>query len=463
MLYKNQEKIELIDIEAPEFIASSLHLLSKNGWKIENFNYERLSAVKNINQSENCILNINIRNTSADITCETNFDIETPKNELNNFIISYTEFLSSNDFEEQITELKYHYFMDNPIEYDDFAVKNSEKSSRKKLFGFYKGHPVTSVIILLNFLVFVIMVVSGVSLMMPETEEILKWGGNFRPLILEGEWWRLLSCCFIHIGIIHILFNMWALYNIGIVIEPMIGSFRFGFAYIICGLAGSLNSIVWHYATPSAGASGAIFGMFGLFAALLTTNLLEKGFRSAMLKSIMPMIVLNLILGTSAMIDNAGHIGGLLTGVLFGYLIAWRFKFPKSTIVNIILFAIPILLLASSVFAINKYLPNPYKEYKNLLANINKYEISALELEKNQQNQNSLKQADLLWDKAIKDATELQNLKLDKNTEVVNERLLYYLKLRKKELNYLNQPEDYDKLRNTSQSIDSILKIINEK
>lgn len=115
----------------------------------------------------------------------------------------------------------------------------------------------------------------------------------------------------------------------------MIGSWRFAFAYTIAGLAGSLNSIVFHYATPSAGASGAIFGMFGLFLALLTTNILEKGFRKSMLQSIVPMILLNLLIGTSAMIDNAGHIGGLIAGLICGYLYAWHYKYPLSKFINI--------------------------------------------------------------------------------------------------------------------------------
>lgn len=463
MLHRLQENIELIDIEAPEFIASSLFILSENGWEIKNFNYEKLLAEKINNNSENSILKINLNGKTANIESISNLNTDSAKSELQNFINSYSIFLNSPDFDEKVTELKYHYFMDNPIEYEDFVEAKNPTSKRKKIFGFYKGHPVTSILILLNFIVLAAMAISGVSLMMPETEEILKWGGNFRPLILEGEWWRLISCCFIHIGIIHILFNMWALFNIGVVIEPMIGSFRFAFAYLICGLAASLNSIVWHFATPSAGASGAIFGMFGLFAALLTTNLLEKSFRSTMLKSIMPMIVLNLLLGTSAMIDNAGHIGGLLSGVFCGYLFALRFKFPKNKIINYSIYAVPVLLLATSVYGINKYLPNPYKEYQILLSNINKNEITALKLEENPQDINSLTEADKYWDKAIKDAKKILELKLDKNADEINERLLYYLTLRKKELKYLSNPENSQLLRNTSQSVDSILKIINEK
>lgn len=463
MLYRQEENIELIDIEAPEFIASSMHLLISQNWEIKNYNYENLIAEKNSELNGTSIFKIDINDKNAKVECISNSSTEIATNELHSFIISYNDFLNSPIFDEKVTEMKYQYFMNNPIEFDQYEEVKNKTSPKKKIFGFYNGHKVTSTLILLNFIVFALMAVTGVSIMMPETAEIIKWGGNFRPLILEGEWWRLITCAFIHIGIIHILFNMWALFNIGVVIEPMIGSFRFAFAYTISALVASLNSIVWHYATPSAGASGAIFGMFGLFAALLTTNLLEKRFRSAMLKSVMPMIVINLLLGTSAMIDNAGHIGGLLSGAACGYLFAWHYKFPKNKFINLLSFVFPVLFLAVSTFVISKNLPNVYKQYQDFLKNINNYEIKALELSENTQDAEKMKKAGEYWDKAIKDSKKILELKLDKENTELSERLMFYLELRKKQHSILKEQENQMLFEQTTKSIDSVLKIINSK
>ncbi len=107
------------------------------------------------------------------------------------------------------------------------------------------------------------MILTGVDIMVPDTESLIAWGANFRPITLAGEWWRLLTSCFLHIGIIHLLMNLYALMYIGIQLEPHLGKTRFLAAYLLTGIAGSANSLYWHEFTVSAGASGAIFGMYG--------------------------------------------------------------------------------------------------------------------------------------------------------------------------------------------------------
>ena len=257
---------------------------------------------------------------------------------------------------------------------------------------------------------------------------------------------------------------MWALYDIGFFLERMIGSWRFAFAYIIAGLAGSLNSIVWHYATPSAGASGAIFGMFGLFLALLTTNILEKGFRNAMLKSILPMILFNLLIGTSAMIDNAGHIGGLVAGLICGYLFAWHYKNPRSRIINLISFVLPAVLVIASAFIIYKKLPDPYLGYEKIMEKVSGMEKEALAIEAQPDYPNHSDDAVKLWDKSIVEIKKAQQLKLNKETEARNEHLVFYLQKRRQESVLLKKPvENEGAIRQVNQSVDSILKILNGK
>lgn len=180
---------------------------------------------------------------------------------------------------------------------------------------------ITYGIIAINILVFLLMAINGVNFFSPTGEDIVKWGGNFGPYTTSGEWWRLLSNVFVHIGIIHLLFNMYALFNVGIYLEPMLGKPRFITAYLCTGVFASLVSLWWHNEpVASAGASGAIFGMFGVFLALLSTSLIPQKVRKPLLQNIGIFVAYNLIYGLKSGIDNAAHIGGLASGLVIGYI-----------------------------------------------------------------------------------------------------------------------------------------------
>lgn len=187
---------------------------------------------------------------------------------------------------------------------------------------------ITPILIDLNILIFIFMLFSGAHIFSPSAEILLNWGANFRPSTLNGEWWRLITNCFLHIGILHLALNMYALLYIGAFLEPLIGKTKFIIAYLLGGIAASAASLWWNEFTISAGASGAIFCMYGLFFALLTTNLIEKESRNAMLSSIGVFIVANLVIGMQDGIDAAAHIGGLLVGCIFGYIIVLSLKRP---------------------------------------------------------------------------------------------------------------------------------------
>ncbi len=190
----------------------------------------------------------------------------------------------------------------------------------------------TLAIIGVNIAVFLLMAVKGVNIMQPETQDLLDWGANFKPLTLDGEWWRLITACFLHIGILHLAINMYSLFSVGILLENMLGRVQYVIAYFVCGLSGSAASLWWHEATVSAGASGAIFGMFGLFYAwVITSHLIPDAEKKAQLTSAATFIGFNLFIGLSGRIDNAAHLGGLVAGIIIGLLVskwhgvgAWR-------------------------------------------------------------------------------------------------------------------------------------------
>jgi len=180
---------------------------------------------------------------------------------------------------------------------------------------------VTYAIIAINLVIFVLMALDGAGIMEANGMVHIKWGSNYTPLTLSGDWWRLITNVFIHFGLIHIAMNTYAFYMAGVYLEPMLGKTRYITAYLCTGVLASIASLWWHKeGVNSAGASGAIFGMYGVFLALLLTNLIPKKIRNSLLSSIGIFVVYNLVYGMKSGVDNAAHIGGLLSGAIIGLI-----------------------------------------------------------------------------------------------------------------------------------------------
>jgi len=183
----------------------------------------------------------------------------------------------------------------------------------------------TQVIFGLNAAVFLGMALSASTIMDFSGPELVRWGANLGTLTISGEWWRLLSNVFVHGGIMHIAFNMWCLWNLGALCESLYGRWTYAAIYLICGVGASLASAAWHPYVPSVGASGAIFGLAGalLAAFKLGEFSVPRAALSGTLRSLGAFVVYNLIFGFAIPgIDNAAHIGGLVTGLIVGTLIA---------------------------------------------------------------------------------------------------------------------------------------------
>ena len=184
----------------------------------------------------------------------------------------------------------------------------------------------TPLIFWLNVLLFIAMTVAGANILQPASDTLVLWGANYTPATMGGQPWRLLTSVFLHIGIDHLLANMLAFLFIGLVLEPVLGSWRFLLLYLITGGLASITSVWWHDVTLSAGASGAIFGMYGVYLALLTTNLISQLRRKRSLLIFGLFVVYSLAEGLKDHIDNAAHIGGLLSGLLLGWLAYFPIK-----------------------------------------------------------------------------------------------------------------------------------------
>jgi rhomboid protease GluP len=185
---------------------------------------------------------------------------------------------------------------------------------------------VTQAIFGINVAVFIAMLLAGVSMLdNPAGQDLVHWGANFGPLTVSGQWWRLLTCVFVHGGLLHIAFNMWCLWDLGRIAESVYGHWTFAVVYLISGLAASLASLIWNPSILSVGASGAIFGIAGALIAsfYLGEFSMPRAALSGTLRSVVVFVGYNLFFGAViARTDNAAHIGGLLMGLLLGALIA---------------------------------------------------------------------------------------------------------------------------------------------
>jgi rhomboid protease GluP len=184
---------------------------------------------------------------------------------------------------------------------------------------------VTTALVLINLAVYVAMCIGGVGVIHAQSSKTIPWGTNFGPLTLFGQSWRLLTSIFVHFGLAHVAINMLVLARVGPIIERLFGRFRFAVIYLTAGLAGSLCSLLVHPELNCAGASGAIFGILGAFFVFVVNkrNQVPAAVMRMYTDWIVVFTVLSLFSGFhDKRIDHAAHVGGLLAGLLMGYLLA---------------------------------------------------------------------------------------------------------------------------------------------
>ncbi|MGM9987127.1 MAG: rhomboid family intramembrane serine protease [Bacillaceae bacterium] len=206
------------------------------------------------------------------------------------------------------------------IKYEVMNYLRKEEKQKEKVFHYGKPR-FTQILIGIQVLVFILMTLKGGS---TNPYVLIQFGAKFDPLIDQGEWWRLITSIFLHIGFLHLLMNTFALYYIGTQLERLIGNIRFIVIYLLAGVVGSYSSYIFNDGI-GAGASGAIFGCFG---ALFVVSILYKKFiPKEVIKNIVVLIGINLLFGFLVpSIDNAAHIGGLLTGILLMFIIGVPMK-----------------------------------------------------------------------------------------------------------------------------------------
>jgi len=209
--------------------------------------------------------------------------------------------------------------------------------------------PATYTLVGINFAVFLFTLYQSQSLAGPDfrTDSLsFKLLCNGGLVLLAGQWWRVVTSIFVHFGWIHIASNMWCLWNLGLLGEPLLGEFGIIAAYLLTGIAGNLLSIAFNptlYGQPggilSAGASGAVFGLAGVLLMLLRSPLLPiPQFELKKLRrSVWYFALLNFVIDaglwvahTAIQIDNMAHLGGFLSGIALGYPLLPRIGANRS-------------------------------------------------------------------------------------------------------------------------------------
>lgn len=177
--------------------------------------------------------------------------------------------------------------------------------------AYRRQFPVITGILALQIMIFLLMTISGGT---TNQEVLIRFGAKVNFLINEGEWWRLITPIFIHIGLMHLFFNSFALYIFGPTAEWLFGRVPFGLFYVLAGIGGNVASYLFNPYSISAGASGAIYGLFGMYVYLY---LRAKRFVNPDTgKGILVLVAINLVISLNQGIDLAAHLGGLVSGFL---------------------------------------------------------------------------------------------------------------------------------------------------
>lgn len=213
---------------------------------------------------------------------------------------------------------------------DDFQKVDSEKNESPLTSGGYKKPYFAWGILVINIIMWL-----GIG----NTEDpktLLRFGAMFGPLVAEGDYWRLFTAMFLHVGFVHLAFNAFGLFIFGQLVEKTYGHSRFLMIYVLSGLFGSTLSYIMNSIAIAAGASGAIFGILGSLAAFLVVNKNMFGqIGRQNLTGLSILVIINIIYGlVTPGIDNWAHIGGFGSGFVLGMLVTPKYQILQSPILS---------------------------------------------------------------------------------------------------------------------------------
>ncbi|WP_348800313.1 rhomboid family intramembrane serine protease [Flavobacterium adhaerens] len=328
-----------------------------------------------------------------------------------------------------------------------------------------KDYFITPILININILIFLLMTFSGVNPFVPEVNDIIDWGGNFGQLTIENNWWRLFTACFIHIGIIHLIMNCYALAYVGLLLEPYLKKWGFVTTYILLGLLSSLCSLYWNSNLVSAGASGAIFGMYGILFIVLCFGVINKKIDKNLLATLTLFITINVLGSFKEGIDGAAHIGGLCFGLIIGVFYVLLNKKRPIALVVASLFSVISGGVLISICKDTKAYIYQFAEYQEGMQDFVEMEKLALEsyhgdyFESKEHVLYMIKERGIYyWEENINLLKKMERLSLPENLHEQNKNLIKYCELRVKSFGL-----SYKKINENSTDYDNDIDDLNEE
>lgn len=344
------------------FIVAAHHAVTTLGWETFYISPQGIVAFAAPNEEVRIVKNGPNVNISANGP-----DTETSQKNINILKDAFEHALATNGPEAAHTQYE---VLSKSFRQADNSPLSGDKGLLQTLGDLFipvKNFFFTPLLLITNILVFIIMVASGVHFFEPDAQSVLEWGANFQPVTLNGEWWRMFTACFLHFGILHLVLNMYALGFIGLMLEPLIGKWRYITAYLLTGVAASAASLYFNDAVVSAGASGAIFGMYGMFLAMLAGGVVHKSVQKDLFASIGIFVAYSLFSGfTATGIDNAAHLGGLISGFIIGMVMVPGIKKPQSAGLNFLGFVGAIIIGIGTGWYAYNYASNDLAKFQEL-------------------------------------------------------------------------------------------------
>jgi rhomboid protease GluP len=364
--------IPLGEYSADHYLTLLYHAFNNLGWRIGYFDRDGIIGYTPISwESYAEEVSVRIINNTAIVKSECVgyqfFFNDYGKNEKNlelllNGEIEYVEYHLKDILQETTQQL-----IDSIPDNQFISLDNPPMGYKENLHGFLsaftpaKDYFITPILVLVNIAIYIISHVIMIALILVMTitaaqhhaaghrylinsiEDIyLSVGFSSRTQVLNGEVWRLITNTFLHFSLLHIAGNMVVLIYIGSLLESKLGKSKYLALYLLTGICASITSVVWHDHGVAAGASGAIFGLFGILLALLSTKFYEGNARKALLISTVIFVAYNIIpLGKR--VDHAAHFGGLIAGYLFGLITYWGLKNYKEKLIIAVPAALTIL------------------------------------------------------------------------------------------------------------------------
>ncbi|MCJ8210720.1 rhomboid family intramembrane serine protease [Mucilaginibacter sp. RS28] len=387
-------KLEVVPLgaySADHYLTLLYHAMQNMGWHISYFDHDGIIAYTNISWASYAEeVSARIRGNMVVIKSECvgyqGLFTDYGKNEKNLELlfgeIDVREVVLRAEMEESVQKL-----MDSVPENQFVQLADPPLAAKEDLrflpdwFVPTKKYLVTPVLVYLNILAFIAsslaIAVSTIKFLnskeiryddrSPIDDIYLAVGINGRTPVLHGEVWRLITGTFLHGGFMHLLGNMIVLVYIGSLIEWKLGRWNFLFLYLFTGIVASMTSVLWHTDGYALGASGAIFGLFGILLALLSTDFYERNARRALLISTGIFVAFH-ILPLGKGIDHAAHFGGLISGYVFGWIAYFGLKKNRKG-VNTITAGLVSAVLSVLFVVIGMATAKDYqlKEYKQLV------------------------------------------------------------------------------------------------